>query len=79
MEKLKICLVGCGRISFKHAEAYANNYDQLEVVGFCDLDSQKALRTRQKYYELLATKGIEIKKGYTHIYRLYKDVKRTRM
>ncbi|WAM32936.1 Gfo/Idh/MocA family protein [Caldicellulosiruptor morganii] len=76
MDKLKVCLVGCGRISFKHAEAYANNFDSLEVVGFCDLIEERALRTRQKYYDLLKAKGIEVKREipiYTDYIKMLKE------
>lgn len=34
--KLKIALIGCGRISFKHIEAYTNNSTTLEMVAACD-------------------------------------------
>lgn len=36
--KLKIALVGCGRISFKHIEAYVNNKEYLRLVAVCDVD-----------------------------------------
>lgn len=62
MDKLRIALIGCGRISYKHAEAFANNFSEIEVAGFCDLDEKKALKTRQRYYEQLKNKGIELKK-----------------
>lgn len=76
MDKLRICLIGCGRISFKHAEAYANNFDSLEVVGFCDLLEERAKKTRQKYYEFLQSKGIEIKREipiYTDYIKMLKE------
>jgi len=34
--KLKIALIGCGRISFKHVEAYVNNQTSLEMIAACD-------------------------------------------
>lgn len=62
MDKLKIALIGCGRISPKHAEAYANNFDDIEVVAFCDLSETKARETRNKYYRFISDKGIKLDK-----------------
>ena len=43
--KYKIALIGCGRISFKHVEAYVNNKERLEVVAMCDVVEEK-VKTR---------------------------------
>ena len=42
MQKLKSALVGCGRVSPNHKNAYLANSDALELVGICDLDYDKA-------------------------------------
>jgi predicted dehydrogenase len=34
--KLKAALIGCGRISFKHIEAYIDNIDRFELIAVCD-------------------------------------------
>ncbi|MCB1856792.1 MAG: Gfo/Idh/MocA family oxidoreductase [Gammaproteobacteria bacterium] len=39
--KIKIGLVGCGRISGKHFEAIDAHADQLELVGVCDNDESR--------------------------------------
>lgn len=37
-----IALIGCGRISFKHVEAYADNKDTIEMITTCDSVLEKA-------------------------------------
>ncbi|HKL85372.1 MAG TPA: Gfo/Idh/MocA family oxidoreductase [Treponemataceae bacterium] len=37
-----IALIGCGRISFKHVEAYADNKETLNMVAACDPVLEKA-------------------------------------
>ncbi len=44
-EKIKIAVVGCGRISAKHFEAIYAHRDQLELVAICDTDEQAAIST----------------------------------
>jgi UDP-N-acetyl-2-amino-2-deoxyglucuronate dehydrogenase len=36
MDRKKIALIGCGRISFKHIEAYVMNANRLQFVAACD-------------------------------------------
>jgi predicted dehydrogenase len=37
MERIKTCLIGCGRISINHLEAAWNNCDTVELVAVCDI------------------------------------------
>ena len=48
MEKIKIALVGCGRIAYKHFEAIENN-GSYQLVAFCDVVGQRAKKAAQKY------------------------------
>lgn len=41
-DKLRIAVVGCGRISVKHFEAIYAHRDKLELVAICDVDEQAA-------------------------------------
>ena len=34
--KYKIALIGCGRISFKHIEAFVAMQDKVELIAVCD-------------------------------------------
>src|SRR5689334_12056285 len=38
--KIRIGLVGCGRISSKHFEAIYDNRDRLELTAICDVNEQ---------------------------------------
>ena len=49
MRKLKVALIGCGRISHKHIEAIENN--NLNLVATCDLIKERAVFT--DYHEVL--------------------------
>lgn len=52
MKKLKMALVGCGRIgSTKHVEAILKNMDVLEPVAVCDVVEEKAKATSSKILE----------------------------
>lgn len=53
MSKLKFAIIGCGRISKKHAEAIANNFKDAELVAVCDIVPEKMDVTIEKYYEVL--------------------------
>lgn len=51
MSKLKFAIIGCGRISYKHIEALANNIENAELVSLCDLDIEKAKIRKNEYIE----------------------------
>lgn len=69
MERIKTCLIGCGRISVNHVEAAWNNRDAVELVAVCDIvpenmeralstssfpqDKQAAIRRYSDYREML--------------------------
>ncbi|MEG1044175.1 MAG: Gfo/Idh/MocA family oxidoreductase [Oscillospiraceae bacterium] len=44
---MKYVLIGCGRISDKHIIAAKNN--NLDIVGLCDVDINKAIGLKEKY------------------------------
>lgn len=52
--KLRIALIGCGRISFKHIEAYINNKNRLDLVAVCDPVVDKALEKARDYREAVS-------------------------
>lgn len=53
MSKLKIAIVGCGRIAQKHLQAIRDNDDRFELVACCDIvvDKAKALVDDIAYYQ----------------------------
>ena len=40
-EEIKIALIGCGTISYKHVEAAVNNRESAELVAVCDVIEEK--------------------------------------
>ena len=47
--KLKIAVVGCGRISINHFESILHHSRDLELVAVCDTDKKKLLAFSEKY------------------------------
>jgi predicted dehydrogenase len=47
---MKAALIGCGRISGKHVEAYGRLAGRVELVAACDLDIEKARKVSPKAY-----------------------------
>ncbi|SHK15590.1 Predicted dehydrogenase [Clostridium cavendishii DSM 21758] len=49
MSKMKFAIIGCGRISYKHVEAFVNNIEQAELVAVCDVVKERAIEKKEKY------------------------------
>lgn len=60
MERLKVCIVGCGRISTLHAKGYENNEDAY-IYAVCDTNKKKAKTMGEEW-------------GATKVYTKYEDV-----
>lgn len=56
MKKLKFAIIGCGRISYKHIEGLAKNFEEAELVAVCDIVIERANKRSEEYYNLC---GIE--------------------
>lgn len=52
MSKIRVALIGCGRVASKHIKAIANNNEKFELVSLCDLEKEKASKVLKKYREL---------------------------
>jgi predicted dehydrogenase len=54
---LKVALIGCGRISFKHIEAYTKNMHRIRLVAACDpwTDRAKAAEYRKAIFSAEVT------------------------
>ena len=48
MEKLRVGVIGCGRISVMHLVP-ANYLDEAELVACCDIKEDRARETAEKY------------------------------
>ena len=76
MKKLNIAIIGCGRISKKHAEAIANNYSEVNLISVCDLQLQKMNDTVDTYCKVLEDANIYIDKAnIKKIYRLFRNAR----
>ena len=59
MAKLKVGIIGCGGIANqKHFPALKNNADLAEMVAFCDIIEERAVKAAEEY-------GVEGAKVYT--------------
>lgn len=48
-QKYKTALIGCGRISFKHIEAFVNNAESFELAALCDSIVERARERALEY------------------------------
>lgn len=64
MEKLKIAIVGCGRISYKHVEALINNSQQAKLVAVCDIIEDKALQRKKQYENTIIDGDVKVYQDY---------------
>ena len=39
-KRIKIALIGCGRISKKHLQAIESNIDRIQLVALCDTNKK---------------------------------------
>lgn len=53
MNKINFAIIGCGRISHKHVEALANNFDKANLVAVCDIIEEKADELKNEYINLI--------------------------
>jgi predicted dehydrogenase len=60
-----VCLIGCGRISIKHIEAFTKNADKITLVGVCDPIKSRAEEKAQEYSRLNNNKSPAIYTDYT--------------
>lgn len=68
MKKLKIALIGCGRISYKHVEGITQNNKEIELVAVCDVVKSNARNKRDQYIKALAD-SVDVK-----VYVNYKEM-----
>jgi predicted dehydrogenase len=62
--KYTVSLIGCGRISFKHMEAFAKNADQITLVAACDPIVNRAAEKVKEYQKNVIGSEIAIHTDY---------------
>jgi len=65
---LKLAIIGCGRISYKHIQAAVDNQDRVKLVAVCDVIMENAQSRAEQYGE-----GIK-KQDKTHVYKDYREM-----
>lgn len=61
---MKIALIGCGRISFKHIEAFVSMKDRVQFVAACDPILERAEEKRLEYKKSLPNADVKIFADY---------------
>ena len=72
MNRLKLALIGCGRISGNHIKAILDNYEGAELVSVCDILKNKAELKADEYLIKLKEKGVTTAKP--NIYTDYREM-----
>lgn len=70
--KHTVALVGCGRISFKHIEAYVNNSDKVELIAVCDPVEERMDARIQDYKKSFVSANV---KKYTDYKKMLEECK----
>lgn len=66
MSKLKFGIIGCGRISSRHVQAIADNYEEAELVAVYDIIPGNMDKLVEQYYEAVV-KQLEINTMDKHL------------
>ncbi|MEL3911671.1 Gfo/Idh/MocA family oxidoreductase [Treponema pedis] len=70
--KHKIALIGCGRISFKHIEAFVSMQDTVEFVAACDPVSERAEEKKCEYQKSVADANVKVFADYKEMLKICK-------
>lgn len=72
--KYKVALIGCGRISYKHIDAYVakQNIDRIEFVAACDPVESKAMERIEQYKKTVSNSNV---KYYADYKKMLKECK----
>jgi len=68
MAKLKIAIIGCGRIACKHIDAIIQNKAEIELTAVCDVVESNAMSQKVEYIKAKG-ENIDVK-----VYRDYKEM-----
>jgi len=68
MKKIKIAIIGCGRISYKHVEAITQNKVGIELIAVCDVIEANAIAKKNEYVKAIG-ENIDVE-----VYTDYKEM-----
>ena len=60
MQKLRMAILGCGRISYKHIEAIVQNKEEIELVAVCDLVESRAIDRKNQYEQTISDSNVAV-------------------
>jgi UDP-N-acetyl-2-amino-2-deoxyglucuronate dehydrogenase len=69
MSKLKFAILGCGRISFNHIEALANNIQDAMLVAVCDIVESKAIERKEQYEKRIENANVKVYTDYMEMFK----------
>lgn len=64
MQKLRMAILGCGRISYKHIEAIVQNKEEIELVAVCDLVESRAIDRKNQYEQTISDSNVAVYTDY---------------
>ena len=68
----RVALIGCGRISFKHIEAFIDNKDFMTLVATCDPVVDRAEAKKAEYLKSIPNSKIEVFADYKEMLSVIK-------
>ncbi|MDR2509365.1 MAG: Gfo/Idh/MocA family oxidoreductase [Spirochaetaceae bacterium] len=72
MNKLKTALIGCGRISFKHIEAFVKNRESFFLAAACDPVIERAKKEAREYEKQITGAAVQCCLDYR---KMLEDIK----
>ncbi len=69
---MKGVIIGCGRISYKHVEAFVSSAKNIQLVAVCDIVEGKSVEKANEYKKTFPNAEVKI---YTNYKQLLADVK----
>ncbi len=70
MRKLRMAILGCGRISYKHVEAIVQNKDDIELVAVCDIVESRAVDRKKQYEQIISNSNISVYTDYKEMLKI---------
>lgn len=74
MKRLKIAIIGCGRIASKHVEAIYNNRECCELIAVCDVIKERAELKKRNYEEQMQRQGVRVYASYKTMLEECKEI-----
>jgi len=66
-EKVRFCVVGCGRVSSKHLDAISTELKNAELIAVCDIKADRAKDAGLKYGVPWYTNSVEMLKAHPEV------------